>query len=91
LAIKSASTDKSNQGDRLQKIPDEPPPGTGNLTLADLCSRYNLNMKIIVRELNKQSIKAREDMTIKRIANDHQLSPMDIYEIIKTISSAKSS
>jgi hypothetical protein len=48
-------------------------------------------MKIIVRELNKQNIKAREDMTIKKIASDHQLSPMDVYEIVKTISSDKSS
>jgi hypothetical protein len=66
-------------------LPESPPPATGNVTLADFCTQFNLNMKIVVRELNKQGITARGESTLKNIAADNHTSPIDIYEIIKSV------
>lgn len=66
------------------QLPDAPPAGTGNMTLADLCSQYNLNMKIMVRVLEEKGIQAKTDQTIKEIADQNQTGPMDIYEAVKS-------
>ena len=66
-------------------LPESPPPGTGNLTLADFCAQFNLSMKIVVRELKKQGIMAREESTLKKIAADNRSNPLEVYENIKAI------
>lgn len=68
------------------KLPDSPPPGTGNMTLADICTQFNLNIKIVIRELSKAGIQAEEGLAIKKIAENNQTGPMDIYEQIKLAS-----
>ena len=67
------------------KMPESPPPGTGNLTLADLCTQFKLNMKLVSRELKKAGIQASEELTIKKIATSNQINPTDLYERIKDI------
>jgi hypothetical protein len=69
-------------------IPDSPPPGTGNLTLADFCARYHLNMKIMVRALKKQDINAAEALTLKEIAADKGIGPVDLYYLIRDAAKA---
>ncbi|MDX1709137.1 MAG: DUF4405 domain-containing protein [Desulfobacterales bacterium] len=76
----SALTAEGNSG-----LPESPQPGTGNLTIADFCGQFNLNMKFVVRELKKQGIEASEKLTLKEIAADHHTSPTDLYERIKNI------
>jgi hypothetical protein len=66
-------------------LPESAPPGTGNLTLADFCTQFNLNMKLVVRELKKQGIDASEELTLKKIATQNKTSPTDMYERIKNI------
>jgi hypothetical protein len=68
------------------KLPDSPPPGMGNTTLADICARFNLNIKTLIRDLSKVGIKAEEGLTIKKIAENNQTGPTDIYERIKSAS-----
>ncbi len=68
------------------KLPDEPPPGTGNMTLADLCVQFNLNIKTMLRDLSRAGINAVDSQTIKKIAENNQTGPVDIYEHIKTAS-----
>ena len=65
-------------------MPESAPPGTGRLTLADLCTQYKLNMKLVVRELKQQGIEASEEMTPKEIAANNNTGPHDIYERIKS-------
>ena len=65
-------------------LPESPVPGTGNLTLADFCSQYNLNMKAVLRSLSEMNIDAREDQTIKKIAELNKTSAIHVYEKIKT-------
>ena len=77
IATAKQSTDKG--------MPESPPPGTGRLTLADLCTQYKLNMKLVIRELKKQGIEASEEMTLKEIAANNSTGPHDIYERIKGI------
>ena len=62
LAMKPAAGSPSMDTGRQQKLPDEPPPGTGNLTLADLCNQYDFNTKIVLEGLRSLKIEAREDM-----------------------------
>jgi len=70
-------------------MPDKPVTGTGNLTLADFCIKYNLNMKKIMRELKERGIKSSETMTLKSIASDNNISPTDLYYRIKEITDKK--
>ncbi len=83
--IKPSLIKSSEALEKVKKLPATPPPGTGNLTLADLCSQYNLNIKMVLRGLAKENIKASENLTIKKIATDNEISAPDIFERIKTI------
>lgn len=83
--IKPASIDSDQGSKRKITLPDSPPPGTGNLTLADFCAQFNLSSKMIIRELKGQGILASADLTLKEIASQNQTSPIDLFEIIKTI------
>jgi hypothetical protein len=67
------------------RLPESPQPGTGNLTLADLCAQFGLNMKLVVRGLKKHGIEASEELTLKKIAAQNNTSPTDVYERIKNI------
>lgn len=66
-------------------LPDTAPPGTGNLTLADICARYNLNLKTIERGLKVKGIEAAAKSTLKTIAAQNQTSPTDVYTVIREI------
>lgn len=85
LIIKPSLNKSSEALEKVKKLPATPPPGTGNLTLADLCSQYNLNIKMVLRGLSKKNIKASENLTIKKIATENKISAPDIFERIKTI------
>jgi hypothetical protein len=83
--IKPASTVSDTVSGNKITIPESPPPGTGNLTLADFCAQYNLSSKMILRELKSYGITASSDLTLKQIAEQNQKSPNDLYETVKTI------
>ena len=83
--IKPASIEEEAISGPSAVLPDSPPPGTGNLTLADLCAQYNLNMKQVVRELKEQNIMAAGALTLKQIAADNDTSPVDVWERTKLI------
>jgi hypothetical protein len=91
LTIKPMDSKSVVRSGKAEKLPDSPPVGTGNMTLADLCSQYNLNMKIVVRGLREERIEVSENLTIKKIAEKNQISPIDIYERIKIIALSQSS
>jgi hypothetical protein len=39
----------------------------------------------MIRELKEKGITASADLTLKQIASQNQTSPIDIYEVIKSI------
>lgn len=89
--MKPALIVKTTEKTRSAGLPDSPPAGMGKLTLADLCSQFNLNIKKVVRELEKRDIKAKDEQTIKKIAEANKVGPIDIYEHLKMIASATAS
>jgi hypothetical protein len=83
--IKPASIVSDQGSEGKITLPDSPPPGTGSLTLADFCAQYNLSSKKVIRELKGHGISASSDLTLKEIASQNHTSPIDLFEIIKTI------
>jgi hypothetical protein len=83
--IKAASVNTIDMSKNDTALPESPRFGTGRLTLADFCTKYGLNNKQIVRELKTQAINASEELTLKTIADQNSLSPIDLYERIKDI------
>ncbi|MGD9211025.1 MAG: DUF4405 domain-containing protein [Desulfobacteraceae bacterium] len=69
-----------------EQLPEEPPPGSGNLTLADFCIRHDLKIKEVIHKLKETGISAEKDLTLKKIAVDNRMSPTDLYAKIKDIS-----
>jgi hypothetical protein len=67
------------------QLPESPPPGTGNLTLADLCAFYDLDLDGVLAGLAKDNIRVSKDDTLKNAAAKHQLSPVDLYDRIRAI------
>jgi hypothetical protein len=83
--IKPAAVAVEPAAESGKPLPDSPPPGSGNLTLADFCARFNLNLKLVERELKAQGVAASPASTLKAIAGDNNTSPIDLYERIKAI------
>jgi len=81
LAMKPA-----NEPAVSNKMPNIPPAGFGKRSLADICQEYNINIPNIVRGLADQSIKASSDLSIKKIAEQNNMDPVDVYGIIKNLS-----
>jgi hypothetical protein len=40
---------------------------------------------MVLRELKKQGIEASAELTLKQIAEENRKSPIDLYEMVKTI------
>ena len=66
-------------------LSSSPPAGFGKRNLADICQEYHLNVKAVVRGLAEKNLKADAEMTIKGIAEAHNVGPMDVFEAIKEI------
>ena len=66
-------------------LPQNPPAGTGTLTLAEFCTKYDLDIKAVIMTLSESGITAKEDMTIRSIGELNKMPPVEIYEKIKSI------
>jgi len=84
LAMKPA--EKSG---KAKTMPDNPPPGMGKRSLADICQEYSLNIPAVLSGLVQNNIKATAEMTIREIAGQNNTSPVDIYEAIRGVGSGK--
>lgn len=84
MAMMPASAGSDGFSGKPRTFPEKPVPGTGNLTLADLCSRYGLDIKSIISSLRESDIMLEEDMTIRKIGETNKINPADIYEKIKS-------
>jgi len=49
----------------------------------DLCDEYNLDISHVLQILKKENIQAQAEMNIKAIAEQNQMSPVDVYTIIR--------
>lgn len=69
-----------------KNMPDIPPPGLGKRSLADVCQEYNLNIPAILRGLADNNIKASSEMSMKKIAEQNKMNPIDVYDVVKKVS-----
>ena len=51
--------------------------------LKDICAEYQLDTASVLEILKTEQINATADMTIKAIAEKNQMSPIDVYTIIR--------
>lgn len=84
LAMKPAT-----ESGKAKRMPDNPPPGIGRRSLADICQEYSLNIPAVLRELAENNISATAEMSIRKIAGQNSTGPADIYEAIKNVSREK--
>jgi hypothetical protein len=64
-------------------LPEDPEPGMGRRTLADICNAYELNIPTVLRSLESKEIYARADMTLKQIGEKNGRNPIDVYQMIR--------
>jgi len=69
-------------------FPEDPPPGFGRKTLADVCAEYDLHIPFILEALKKNNLKADPTGTIKEIAEANNREAMSIFEIIHNAATA---
>ena len=67
----------------VKALPDTPQQGFGKRFLADICSEYSLNIATVLNVLAESNIEATADMSIKQIAEQHDVSSGKVYKIIK--------
>ncbi|MCP3953163.1 MAG: DUF4405 domain-containing protein [Desulfobacterales bacterium] len=87
MAMQAAALESPQTAGVTPGMPAAAPPGTGNLTLADLCARYGLHVKQAERVLKQKGFTVSADLTLKKIAAQNQTSPADIYTAIRGITS----
>lgn len=63
-------------------LPEKPESGFGDMTLAAMCSEYNLKFQVIRRGLEEKGVKADADMTLKEIAAANGKDPISVFEDI---------
>ncbi|MCK5515497.1 MAG: DUF4405 domain-containing protein [Desulfobulbaceae bacterium] len=81
--IKPAARKKTDAG--AVAFPESPESGFGNMTLAAMCSEYNLMYQVIRRGLEEKNVKVDADMTIKEIAEASGKDPMAVFEDIRVL------
>lgn len=80
-AMKSVEQLSSNE----KRMPDAPPPGTGRLSLSELCTTYGLAPNELVEALKVHGIDAIPADSLRTVAERKGMGPVDLYELIKTI------
>ena len=80
---------KPEAGAASAAMPETAPAGTGNRTLKQLCTIYQLDVAQIVDGLAQQGITAEPQQTMRAIAVAHSVDPHAIYAAIYAIVAVK--
>jgi len=64
-------------------FPDQAPSGLGKRPLIDLCQEYSVNSKTVLQILADHGIQAKEEMSLKEIAEASGKDALSIYDIIR--------
>jgi hypothetical protein len=65
-------------------LPDTAPPGTGRMTLAEICATYGLDVQALMAALKTKNISAAASESLRDIADRHGMGPTDLYEVVKS-------
>ena len=78
--IKPAEVEDESGG--KNSFPDSPMPGFGNMTLEEICRKYQLDLAVLIKGLNDRGIKSEKTMTVKQIGAANGKEPMAVFEDI---------
>lgn len=67
-------------------FPEKAPFRFGSRALAGICDEYGLDKETIVMELEAFAIEAKPEWSIKRIAEENDMEPEALFEVIREIS-----
>jgi len=87
LAMKPVG--KTEGTDGKPKMPETPMAGAGKRTVTDISREYGLNMETIIRGLAANNIRATADMNMKNIAEQNNMGPVDVYDLIRKIAESQ--
>ena len=65
-------------------LPDTAPPGTGRMTLAEICATYGLDATELLAVLKTKHISAVATESLRDIAERQGMGPTDLYEVVKS-------
>ena len=65
-------------------LPETAPPGTGRLSLKELCNSYGLDPQALLAALKTKSINADESETLRDIAGRHGMGARELYDVIRS-------
>lgn len=68
-------------------FPESPPPGFGRKTLREICTTYALSLDEVLSELRQTGYTIDPDDSIKTIGADNDSNSMEVFEVIKKVSS----
>lgn len=75
----------------VRELPETAPPGTGNLTLAELSRRYGFDLRWMLDRLAAENVSVEPEMTLKKVSQQNRTSPIAVYDKIKTLVKAEES
>ncbi|HKI81719.1 MAG TPA: hypothetical protein VKA04_08725, partial [Pseudodesulfovibrio sp.] len=70
-------------GDPFSMMPAQPPEGTGKLTVSAVCKTYGLEPEEVLARLKGAGVDAVPESSFKGLAEEYDMSPRDIYLIVK--------
>ncbi len=70
-------------------LPAIPAPGTGSKTISAICETYRLNLEEIKIGLKSKGISIQKDQNVKTIASMNNITPIQLYDLIKQVSERK--
>jgi len=70
-------------GDPFSMMPAQPPEGTGKLTVTAVCKTYGLEPEEVLARLKDAGVDAVPESSFKGLAEEYDMSPGDIYLIVK--------
>ncbi len=82
LALQAKLGDAGTDG--ASGLPDTPPGGFGIRTLEEISKAYNVPLDALLRALKAKNIQAAPEQNIKAIAAGNELSPYEVFDILKT-------
>ncbi len=64
-------------------MPQRPRQGAGKLTLEGMCAQYGVDVALVKKALEEKNLRFSEGMNLRQIAEQNNLSPMDVYGKIR--------
>lgn len=85
MVIQPAALQTEKTQAAVNRMPETPAPGTGSLSLDEFCAQYQLDTEKTIQYLKSKKISASGRLTLKAIAAANDMSPIDLFEVLKEL------